>query len=769
MVEATSGHEAGRYDVSRVPKLASEAIRVGLRKAQSQQTELLAIIHNDPSFDSSLLVLGTFSAWLQQEIMAKRRAYYIVKDTAEFLEPILRASLKELEEKGKRVVNVNWRANNAANRIEKYHNSKKLDVPSIRDFVPELYDYMLRLARVVRYSRVGHQIEVGTDFLATPEAAIEREKNIIERWLSLFKTLENEQTLRPLEKTDLFVELLRGEPKVSFRTKLLGRIFAGISVGDIEKAPYPIRIREIDRTTEYLTGALSGELSGSDRDLIEILFFRPIIFYGSQGRIEYRNKNFLGNIHRWRERFVYHLLFSESQEQDAQTQALLRVMSPKAARLLVTNVVLLATRPFQYDPEFSFRSLENSSFLPLLIQRALKEYKEKYPQNVRDRISYIPKLGVYYLHTALLPRLRERLSNFGVLEKCEDEIAKAQANFVEKAPVGIEESPVKRYFEKQCGQYFIQQLNRYREEINTVGNTVWRSTLERGVHFLPLQQGQETIEFSKRSTPDIMGIKSLTMQLGGFPQEWKITITFRLQDPLVSIDGQLDQAGTLHLATPLEKVGLEIYSMLQHIAVLAFRDLAVQREVEREQRPGTKRVQDRGEQETTGSGRERPGGKVLPREQTDQELVTDVYRKTGFKPRRVALHVSYVKGAREYERKAVEYKQKVDAVSIEEIALARQELERARAGSSQPSLEKRLSAPARFRLKTITDPITGELRYLQTWIVEHTSPKPTAEELRSPVKLFERYYSRSSALASLDQFKPWFVAEHHPSKDRGNH
>lgn len=86
-------------------------------------------------------------------------------------------------------------------------------------------------------------------------------------------------------------------------------------------------------------------------------------------------------------------------------------------------------------------------------------------------------------------------------------------------------------------------------------------------------------------------------------------------------------------------------------------------------------------------------------------------------------------------------------------------VENSRKKLNRISGKKRASLPPSFQLETIEDPITGEEFYLETWIVEHTSPKPTPEELSSPLQLFRRYYRDSSALASLDQMKPWFIGQ----------
>jgi len=122
------------------------------------------------------------------------------------------------------------------------------------------------------------------------------------------------------------------------------------------------------------------------------------------------------------------------------------------------------------------------------------------------------------------------------------------------------------------------------------------------------------------------------------------------------------------------------------------------------------------------------------------------------------MHDPYVRGAREYEQRVLMYEEAIEqGESSEVVEVLREQLEEVRGRSYQASEEKRKTVPNRFKLLTIKDPVTEEERYLKTWVIEHTSPKPTEEESKSLGKLFERYYRHSSALASLDQMKPWFI------------
>jgi len=204
--------------------------------------------------------------------------------------------------------------------------------------------------------------------------------------------------------------------------------------------------------------------------------------------------------------------------------------------------------------------------------------------------------------------------------------------------------------------------------------------------------------------------------------------------------------------------------MLNHIAVLTFHDLVVQERKEREVGSREPKSELNGKPENgnkaKGDTPDRTYSRDLPRVQQDRKLVADVYEATNREPRRVELHDRFLPGAREYQAAVDLYQEAVTShVSEDAMHWAIKELGEARKKAFRISQEKRLNAPAKFQLLAIQDPVTGEVRYLKTWVVEHSNPKPTPEELKSPVKLYERYYKNSSALASLDQMKPWFIGQ----------
>lgn len=207
--------------------------------------------------------------------------------------------------------------------------------------------------------------------------------------------------------------------------------------------------------------------------------------------------------------------------------------------------------------------------------------------------------------------------------------------------------------------------------------------------------------------------------------------------------------------------------MLNHIAVLVFRDLTVREKKLKAQgeKAGVSKVGKKKGQENVNGGkpgenRDRTIYRSLPRIQSDRDLISEVSKGGTFTPRPVQLHPAWVRGAKEYFSAIQAYneaqKRGASEAQLQQIAT---QLALAREKSYKASKEKLGTWPHRFEQKRVhvLDPVNGDERDLVTWVIFHVSPKPTEEEAKSQITIYERYYSRSSSLASLEQMKPWFV------------
>ena len=75
------------------------------------------------------------------------------------------------------------------------------------------------------------------------------------------------------------------------------------------------------------------------------------------------------------------------------------------------------------------------------------------------------------------------------------------------------------------------------------------------------------------------------------------------------------------------------------------------------------------------------------------------------------------------------------------------------------NVARKKNLPPALQLASTEDPLTNAEFTLETWVVEHTSPRPTQEELARPALMFEKHYKNSSGLAFLDQLLPWLVGQ----------
>lgn len=372
---------------------------------------------------------------------------------------------------------------------------------------------------------------------------------------------------------------------------------------------------------------------------------------------------------------------------------------------------------------------------------------------------YIDEVGREYLEEVLAPRLKERLIELGLAEDLKEEITFLENHVKENPYSKIHLEVIKAVFEANAGTYFLERLNEYTQDTQQVTESVWDDTLSR-IHFLPMESGENIIEFSPDSLPRLLGLKTITMARIGSLKDWQMSTVFEFENAEFVLYSMLDQDGKLEFKGPVAREMPGLYAMLNHIAVLTFHDLVVQEKKERE--TGTTKPKERidnGDKPHAQSP-DSVHRTSLPRRQYDRELIGDIYIATGCKPRRVDLHRTPLGRSENYLDAVTLYQDTINQNgSQDEISAAKEILDEARKRMYRISDQKKRSIPAKFSLRTQKDPVTKEELYLETWVVEHTSPKPTTEELASPLQLFKRYYKGSSALAFLDQMKPWFVGQ----------
>lgn len=569
------------------------------------------------------------------------------------------------------------------------------------------------------------------------------------------------------QKVDWLVDALKREPPLYPPGPILfDREYAGMSLRQIESMPYPLGEGTLDKITDYLGEIFSStDTLSTHRQFLGDLFFNPIFFYdnNTNQQVQYRNHNFLTNVSRWQRRFIEDLLLNEGKGKEKQIQAIFKNISRLTTHWVVAVASLQASYASELDPDFHGDNMDQRFSFYLLQQAAITQYQKDHPG---DKFVLIDEIGSDYFRTTLFPRLEQILNKLGLAEYFREAI-EGRKTFIQEHPFSEAHlEALQEVFRRNCGIGFIDRLNSHSFEITQVAQQAWQSIFDRGLDFLPMQNGINTIKFSEGGVGNILGLEQMSFNRIGLLPDWQIHIGFDFQDTSIHSLGELDQQGKLLLKAPLEREIPGLYAILNTIAILAFRDLVIQEEGERKvgKRKESSKVGQVEKFETEEDVSIRKiRESALPRvgkTQTDTALIRDIYKYTGFTPRRVALHRRWLTGHQEYKT-AVDLYNEAVASKASELTMKRfnQELEEARKKARKASDEKIKKMPARFQLEHVIDPVTTEVRYLRTWVVEHSIPRPSNEELRSPVKLYQKYYSESSALAFLDQMKPWFVGE----------
>lgn len=582
-------------------------------------------------------------------------------------------------------------------------------------------------------------------------------------WIDWNKGLEgilNSQ--EDLNLNDKLVDHLKKEspsPKVdTFFTKKYG----DISIKDMEAFEYPLSDEDFERIRTFVLLLLKDEsYSTSYNDVISELFFRPTMFNYERGPIARKNRNLLSILNAWQERFINDLLIAKNEEAENKAFEVLKAL-PEVTAAQLFNIIAMWIEyvPF-WDPEYSGNIKEERKRHPLFDRSITYYERENWDGKSPYLFGYSDEMGRDYFLKVVFPYLKGKLEKEGLLERFQRPLDFVRDRLEKKSFSEVILETVQEIFEQNCGPTFFGMLNKHSTEMSEISERVWNSLQEQDVHFQPMQHGINTVEFSSGSVPDIMGLQTISFNTSYSSAGWVVNIMFGFKDiPNLSLLGKIKDDGKVEFRAPLESKMPGLYFMLQHIVILTFHDLVIQRRKEVEETRQEKPASPEGPK-----GQERPKKKSrhedLPRTQTDRELIADVYKRTGYTPRRVELHKRLLNGAREY-RVAVELFRQAqeDPNAFDETkAWCKGEVERCRTNLHRTSEQKKKDLPALFRLETMVDPLTSEEKYLETWVIEHTSPKPTDEELRSPVRLFERYYKHSSALASLEQLKPWFVGQ----------
>jgi len=776
-IERTGQNENGAY--AQIPGLVEKSIMGRPKDRRRSEKELLDLIKESQHFDPVVIA----ASYIQQTIVESKQAEGIKTGVTLLNKIVLEGTRTQgIKTEGaaeyRKEISIGIRpATVAAAQSLEANDTLVKKSRFISSQLPSNYGYLMEIASDIQKGAEQGKTMLTITHVERPKGDPSFSLEPINAWAESVRGLllkiqgESKREITSRMCDDL-VDHLKQEPEKGLpgRERLYTRKYGEVSLADMETMNYPLSEEDFDKVTDFLLLAFSDNaqpLHEEDRRVLNIFFSHLTTFDDIKGPVPIRNQSILATINSWQENFVENLLFGDDDRKNSQVKQLIE---EKAVYL--TELIWAIPHQFHGNPDRPHgvdATLDVFSGHPVTY-RYLEEYLAKNPHQAVSRGKYPDELGREYLEEVVIPRLRERLTEFGLIEEKEEEVAFLENQVKENPYSKTHLEAIKTVFEAEAGSYFLERLNNHSQEMGDIAKLVWEETNKK-VHFLPLSGGSEVIEFSADSVPNLLGLGSIEL-ITSDAQRGEVLVRFRFKDMNFVLLGTLDlrdEENKLHFKAPLEQDSPGLYTFLNLTGALAMSDLTTQetqeinkRELETENLPTRGKLQGFIEWLRRGFSKklEKPSYRSLPRVRTqkDQDIINEIHGD--FPPRRVSLHRRALVGAERYWNIAGEY---VDAIvnqaEEEKTQGLQEEVENARRSLHRISREKKENLPPRFQLGTVEDPVTGEEFYLETWVVEHTSPKPTAEELSSPLQLFRRYYKDSSGLAFLDQLKPWFVGQ----------
>lgn len=560
------------------------------------------------------------------------------------------------------------------------------------------------------------------------------------------------------------VDLIREEPDTAIlvEKRLLTERHGQLTFEEMEKLPIPLSKDDYKKITEYVTGLLQSTPTWIRSYIIGELFLKPKHFSTIlTGPTDYRNRQLFAVSALWQEMFVNSIVYERDEETEEQTRQLLHSLSFKESTYILSSIYQWSTRPSELYP------LPNApeTGIHRIFDEAISDYTNKLPVGQEADFIYGDEVAETYFKTTILSRLESRFQHFGLGEdysaQIEDWREVIEASSFEEDHL----KTLKSLFEQSVGREFLDKLNAREEDISAITREVWEE-ISTQMRYLPLEHGIEVVNLSDNDVADILHLEEVRFRTReSSSPDWTTDLSFKLKGSRMNINGVIDQDGHLTLRAALDKHIPGLYAMLNLIGVLALRDLVVQ--TEHEQPTREKNTEDSSSPHPTNHKEtERSLPRQGQRQQTSRQLIDAVYAAREVPKRRQSVPVGVYKRPLPFSQAysaAVALYNEASSQEVSDITLEwlGDELNKARekAYKFHTSESKRNNVPARFKLDEITDPVTGEDKTLETWVIEHRNPKPTAEELQNLTLLYERHFKSGSALALLGELTPWFIGQ----------
>ncbi|MBI2074960.1 MAG: hypothetical protein HYT83_03945 [Candidatus Levybacteria bacterium] len=606
---------------------------------------------------------------------------------------------------------------------------------------------------------------------AKPDENLIERQQALEKWnmwntniMDNFRRLEKDEDIaHHTALLDIVIDQLREEPEQTVfpQGALYRKKIDGMALADIESFPYPLSQENLTQITNWVISVLKTRSHPFHEKVIQQLFLGTIMFHNNiAGKIEYKNREYLKRISTWQENLVYRIMFNGTSEEDREIASLLQTFSTRELTGIAFAAYQWAVHPTEFDNEYE-ESVGQDFERYRLMALALRPHFETIGNAVFDT-TYPDKIASEFFEDAAIPQLEKRLQSFGIDQEKINLVISAVKDVMQQEPFEKQHMyAIREVFRKASGEEFVNKLNEKEQELIITTKLAWesipwRDTGENTAQSLPLREGREVILFTQKSLPGTLGIESIELRTLGTPQDWKIAVRFRMQNIPLSLLGALDREGNLTFSAPVEQEIPGLYAILKHIAVLAFHDLIVTEQAEHRKPLAAKKVVKKRPAEELTSHQPT----LLPHRRTVQKLIQEVYKARSIRkkrqPRPVVIHRRLLKYAQGYIDAIEAYQKAKQSGTSEEITAALALLDITREQSYRFHMRKAF-VPAKYQLREITDPVTKSTKIVQTWVIEHVNPKP--KEGEDLPMLFVRYYKDTSALASLEQMKPWLIGE----------
>jgi len=738
-----------------------------VRNAEQQLSDGLSRSpYYDPLLDLVSIVQGTYLGSGNPEK---------IKAGAGLLDRLVARLTQAVQEEGSRPLQINVHTIKIAGTIVRLDESFQNKDFVQRNLTTNYKQVAHTLApKVLEYSLSGlKEIEVLPNIGDLPPLEQQLRREAFNKWgLEINETANDRAIVRDNRpKTDRILSLIKNEP-VTNRPSIYSRIYGGTSLKTIEKSAPDIKTDSQDIITKFVLASVTSN-SAHQSGLIGALFLGdPAIVFSNGKELFLENPDFVKKIAEWQTGFIYNLIYSEDPKKLEESQKILAQLDPITFQQFLSVVTLAhVIAPHEYSQESKGDLLKAISHNPLA--RKAVEYKHDWS----EEYIYYDKVAQLYFVEEVIPRLRSRLEQFGLSEQSSEGLERTQKALREIPFEQSQLEELERIFATNCGENFLQNLEKETADISMITDSVWEALISRGIDYLPIEKGADIVEFSDGSAPEMMGITSISFTRVGIPEDWRSLIKYTFKGSHATLIASLSPDGRFTVSAPIEDKMPSIYQMLRHITTLTFHDLTIIQEGESAQRaqpvmkPDTNYPVQSNESTQVEVTNVVPETKItkkryqpLPRKRSDESVIKGASKKGGYTPRRVGLYRADLRGAKTYRAAHELYTESVLSGNSEgDIAYMRTELETARTGLYKISSGKKNKFPPSMMREVVIDPVTGEELDLKNWVTDHTSPVPTEEERASLPLMFERHFKvgrerQGSAMAFLDQYKELFLS-----------